>query len=208
MQHSLRRLLPVLPFVSFLMPRPATAQTNAVTGGNGDNYTINGASAPTLTLQRGVLYVFTLSGIGGHPFWIKSSLGSGSTGHFDTVVTNNGAQSGALFLNVASNAPSQLFYQCGAHSGMAGNLNVITPAAPTPRLVFVNVANFITVRSTGTNGWNAVPEFKCNPTTGSWNAVTGFTNRYAAGTNTTTFNRLDVFCGSSNVFIRIRNQSN
>src|SRR5262245_52637048 len=100
---------------AFLSHSPAAAQTgtNAVTGGNGVNYTINGASDPTLTLQRGVLYVFNLSGISGHPFWIKSALGSGSAGHYDTGVTNNGAQSGVLFFNVTTNTPNSLFYQCG-----------------------------------------------------------------------------------------------
>jgi hypothetical protein len=198
----------VLYLFTLLAPQPAGAQTNAVTGGNGVNYIINGANDPTLTLQRGVLYVFTFSNIGGHPFWIKSSLGSLSAGRYDVGVTNNGFQSGALFFAVATNAPNQLFYQCGAHSSMAGTLNIITPAAPTPRIVHVNIGSFITVRSTGTNAWRAVPEFKCSLSEPGWSPVANFTNAYATGTNTTTFSRLDSFCGSSNVFLRIRNQTN
>jgi hypothetical protein len=91
---------------------------------------------------------------------------------------------------------------------MEGNLNIITPAAPTTKIVYLNVTNFITMKSTGTNGWNAVPEFKCNLTTPTWSAVAGFTNKYSSGTNTTTFNRLDGVCGTPTVFLRIRNQTN
>jgi hypothetical protein len=185
------------------------AQDFAVTGGNNVNYTINGQSDPSLTLQRGVTYVFQLGNVAFHPFWIKSSPGFGSTGAYNNGVVNNGATSGNITFTVPANAPDSLLYQCGNHSVMMGSLNIVTPATPpTVRIVYISVGPFITVNSTGTNGWSVVPEFKCDVNAPAWNPVPNFTNSFSAGTNVTTFPRLDPFCGSTNVFIRIRNQPN
>lgn len=192
------------------------AQTNNVTGGNGIDYTINAQSDPSFVFQRGVTYVFVLSGtVSFHPFWIKSTLGgfsSGSFGSFNTGVINNGASSGSVVFTVPASAPNQLFYQCGIHPGMTGTLTIIDPPAlpSTVRIVFINVADFITLKSTGTNGngWSVIPEFNCGFASTNWNTVNPFTNIFNNGTNTTTFPRLEAVCGSTNVLIRIRNQSN
>ncbi len=188
--------------------------TNAVTSGNFTDYTINGLADPAFAFQRGVTYVFTLNGILGHPFWIKSVLGgnfSNGTGAFNTGVINNGATSGSLIFTVPSNSPNQLFYQCGNHGAMSGTLNIVTPATPpTVKIVFIDVAQFIMMKSTGTNGngWSVIPEFNCGLSSTNWSNINSFTNSFNSGTNTTTFPRLESICGSTNVLIRIRNQSN
>ena len=188
----------------------AMAQNNfAVTAGDTFNYTINGQPDPSFTLQRGVTYVFQINNLVIHPFWIKTNSGFGNAGAYANGVSNNGATSGNVTFTVPANAPNTLFYQCGNHPSMLGTLTITTPATPpTVRIVYINVSNFITVRSTGTNGWSASPEFKCSLTAPAWSPVANFTNTLNAGTNTTTFPRLDPICGSTNVFIRIRNQSN
>ncbi|MGC3960555.1 MAG: hypothetical protein QM813_22280 [Verrucomicrobiota bacterium] len=189
--------------------QPVPAQNFAVTSGDGLNYTINAQSDPTFTLQRGVTYIFQINNLTFHPFYIKSSTGFGSTGAYNNGVLNNGATSGTITFTVPANAPDTLFYQCGNHSSMLGTLNIVTPAIPpTVQIVYINVGDFITIKSTGTNGWSASPEYKCNISELGWSPVANFTNNLTAGTNTTTFPRLDPICGSSNVFIRIRNQSN
>lgn len=195
--------------LGLLVATAAPAQDFAVTGGNNVNYTINGQSDPGLTLERGVTYVFQLGNLAIHPFWIKSSSGFGSTGAYNNGVVNNGATSGTITFTVPANAPDSLLYQCGNHSVMMGTLNIITPVTPpTVRIVYISVGPFITVNSTGTNGWSVVPEFKCDLSAPTWNSVPSFTNSYSGGTNVTTLPRLDPFCGSTNVFIRIRNQPN
>jgi hypothetical protein len=199
-----------LAFWLAIMFSPLTmmqAQTNNVTNGDLVNYTINGQADPSFTFQRGVTYVFQLSGVSFHPFWIKSSLGLGSSGAFSTGVVNNGTNSGSVTFTVPAAAPDQLFYQCGNHSSMNGLLNIITPPSPpTVKIVYVSVADFITLKSTGTNGWLAFPEFRCGLDNTNWTAVANFTNSLANGTNTTTFPRLESICGSTNVVIRVRNQ--
>jgi hypothetical protein len=187
----------------------ASAQTFNVTGGDFVNYTINGLPDPGFTLQRGVTYVFQLSNVAIHPFWIKSSLGLGSTGAFSTGVVNNGATSGSVTFTVPASAPDQLFYQCGNHGSMTGNLTIVTPASPpTVRIVNISVGQNIVVTSTGTNGWSVFPEFNCDLTTTNWTPVPVFTNQFNNGTNITGFDRLEAVCGSPEVFIRIRNQQN
>ncbi len=197
----------LLLLTGIILPLVVEAQTNSVTGGNNINYTINGQSDPPFTFQRGVTYVFVLSGVTFHPFWIKSALGFGSVGEFNTGVINNGATSGSLTFTVPAAAPDTLYYQCGNHPNMSGELTIVTPPSPpTVRIVFINVADFITLRSTGTNGWDAIPEFLCGFDNLNWTAVTGFTNQLANGTNTTTFPRLEAVCGSTSVLLRVRNQ--
>jgi hypothetical protein len=205
-KHAYRRLAILLVILFNTLP-VVQAQTNSVTGGNGISYTINLQANPSFTFQRGVTYVFLLSGVSFHPFWIKSALGLGPSGAFNTGVVNNGATSGSVTFTVPVAAPDQLFYQCGNHSSMNGVLNIVTPPSPpTVKIVFINVADFITLKSTGTNGWSAVPEFRCGFENTTWTAVANFTNRLANGTNTTTFPRLESICGSTNVLLRVRNQ--
>ena len=205
-KNTFWRLATLLAILCNTLPG-VQAQTNNVTSGNGISYTINLQPNPSFTFQRGVTYVFPLSGVSFHPFWIKSSLGLGSSGAFSTGVVNNGANSGSVTFTVPVVAPDQLFYQCGNHSSMNGVLNIVTPPSPpTVKIVFINVADFITVKSTGTNGWSAIPEFLCGLDNPTWTAVANFTNLLANGTNTTTFPRLEAICGSTNVLLRVRNQ--
>jgi hypothetical protein len=96
-------------------------------------YVINGQSNPTLTLTEGQTYIFNVDA-SGHPFWIKtiSSLGTGNA--YNSGVTGNGTQTGALTFVVPYDAPSTLFYNCQYHIDMAGTINIInvTPPTPTP----------------------------------------------------------------------------
>lgn len=206
-RHS--NLCLILLGVSLAWTPISFAQNFAVTDGDSIDYTINGQPDPGFTLQRGVTYVFQINNLIFHPFYIKSASGLGSAGAYNNGVVNNGATSGSLSFTVPADAPNTLFYQCGNHPSMFGTLTITTPATPpTVKIVYINVADFITVKSTGTNGWSASPEFKCDISTPEWSPVANFTNNFTTGTNTTTFPRLDPICGSTNVLIRIRNQSN
>lgn len=90
---------------------------------------------------------------------------------------------------------------------MNGVLTITTPPSPpTVKIVYIDVADFITLKSTGANDWSAVPEFRCGLDNSNWTAVANFTNSLANGTNTTTFPRLEAVCGSTNVLLRVRNQ--
>jgi hypothetical protein len=63
------------------------------------------------------------------------------------------------------------------------------------------------VASTGAAGWNPVPEYCCGLPPTNWTAVATFTNVFANGTNTTSFDRLDSpIC--PNILIRIRDNQN
>ncbi len=187
----------------------ARAQNFADTGGNNIDYVINGQNDPGFTLQRGVTYVFQLSNVPFHPFWIKTNSGFGSAGAFNSGVVNNGATAGTVTFTVPANAPDTLIYQCGNHGSMLGILSITTPVTPpTVRIVHIAVGPTILVTSTGTNGWSAIPEFKCDVATTNWTPVASFTNLFSNGTNLTGFDRLDPICGSPAVFIRIRNQPN
>ena len=187
----------------------STAQTFNVTGGNNINYTVDGQGDPSLTLERGVTYVFQLSNVSFHPFWIKSSSGIGSSGAYNDGVVNNGATLGNVTFTVPANAPDALFYQCGNHSGMLGTLGIVSPASPpTVRIVHVAVGQNVVVTSTGTIGWSAIPEFKCDLNVTNWTTIAPFTNSFVVGTNITSFDRLEAVCGSPTVFLRIRNQKN
>jgi hypothetical protein len=181
--------------------------TSAVSNVGLSAYNINGTNNATLTLMRGVTYLFNVSA-SGHPFWIKSVSSTGTGNAYNTGVINNGVQVGMLTFAVPTNAPSALFYNCQFHSAMKGTLNIISPPSPpVAHIVSINVGQAVVVTSTGAAGWSPVPEYCCSLPTTNWTAVSPFTNVFANGTNTTVFNRVEPLCGP-NVFIRIQERPN
>jgi hypothetical protein len=193
---------------------PAQAQTapltNTVTAPNLTFYLVNGAANPTLTLLRGVTYVFQVNVSGIHPFYIKTNATIGSGNMYNVGVTGQGATTTPLTFAVPVNAPNKLFYHCGTHQTMGGELNITNAPTPPPsgQIVYIMLAEtHVEIRSIGATGWSPLPEFSSNLTENAWSSVVDFTNNFASGTNTTTFNRLDAICGP-NVFIRVRNQQN
>jgi len=101
-------------------------------GNNGaTDYTFDGPGFPTtandpdLYLYRGHTYIFDVSNMaGGHPFYIKTTPGTGTGNQYTDGVTGNGDPNTVIF-EVPMNAPSTLYYQCSLHAGMVGTINVV-----------------------------------------------------------------------------------
>ena len=97
---------------------------------NNQNYSIDGQFDPTLTLFRGKTYTFDMSG-NGHPFYLKTtSSTSGISDEYTTGVVRNGSSGSSndgdsLVFTVPYDAPDTLYYQCSAHAGMLGQLNIL-----------------------------------------------------------------------------------
>lgn len=87
-------------------------------------YIINGQSNPTLTLIKGVTYMFNVNAAG-HPFWIKTVSSTGTGNAYPTGVTNNGTDNGTITFVVSAGAPSTLYYNCQFHGSMAGTINIV-----------------------------------------------------------------------------------
>jgi hypothetical protein len=186
---------------------PLNAAPLPVSNVGASAYSIEGTNNPTLTLVRGVTYVFSVNAPG-HPFWIKTARVTGTGSAYATGVSGNGVAVGQLTFAVPTNAPNTLFYDCQFHSAMSGTLNIVdAPSPPLVRIVTLQVGQQVTVQSTAAAGWTPVPEYQCDLTDTNWTAVAAFTNSLANGTNTTTFDRLDPVCGPG-VFIRLRQQPN
>ena len=79
---------------------------------------------PTLTLVRGKTYEFDVTA-GGHPFWIKTLQGTGSSNQYNEGITNNGVSSGTLTFTVPNDAPATLYYNCQFHGNMTGKINIV-----------------------------------------------------------------------------------
>lgn len=184
------------------------AQTSNAVGNVGFSaYSINGTNNATLTLLRGVTYRFNINA-SGHPFWVKSVSSTGTGNAFTNGVTGNGVQVGTLTFAVPTNAPATLSYNCQFHSAMKGTLNIIAPPSPpVVRIVSISVGKAVVVASTGAAGWAPVPEYCCELPPTNWTVVSTFTNVFANGTNTTSFDRVEPM-SNPNVFIRVRNQQN
>lgn len=82
---------------------------------------------PTIYVIRGQKYRFN-SVNGSHPFRIQSTSGLGGTLYNDGV-TNNGAASGTVEWEVQMDSPDPLYYQCGNHSAMGGDIRVLDIAS-------------------------------------------------------------------------------
>lgn len=170
-------------------------------------FAINGEGAnPTLTLVRGSNYVFDVSTDPSHPFRISTGT-SPSDPPYSNGVFNNNISSGRLSFNVPLNAPDTLYYVCSVHF-FSGIINIVDPGSPPEPLVKIESMDLsssnVVLRSLGTNGWLAIPEFSSNLVSSNWAVVPSFTNTLVNGTNVTVFDRLDPICGP-NVFLRVKN---
>ena len=76
---------------------------------------------PNIYLVRGQRYIFKVNA-SGHPFQLRVANGGAA---YSDGVTNNGAQSGNVVINVQHDAPAQLYYQCTNHGGMVGNIYIV-----------------------------------------------------------------------------------
>ena len=81
---------------------------------------VNTTNDPTLYLQRGFTYIFNNTS-GGHPFRIQFT---GTTTGVGTYVS--GSQTGVQVFTIPHDAPASYEYQCTAHAGMKGTLNIPT----------------------------------------------------------------------------------
>jgi hypothetical protein len=187
--------------------------TNAVSANGTSSFNMNGQPNASVTLTRGTTYVFKLTGLSIHPFWIKTNLTTGAGGAWNTGVVNNGSTSADVVFTVPTTPlppalNNTLFYHCGNHAAMGGSLPIVDPVGPSSvKIVFITVSNNIIIGSTGTNTWSVTPLYNCDLTTTNWVAVTAFTNTFNNGTNITTFPRPDPICGPDQpLFFRIRQQ--
>ena len=78
---------------------------------------------PTLFLARGNVYEF-VNNMNAHGFRIQMAYQNTGGQLFPHGVTNNGATTGTIRFEVPLDAPNTLYYQCAAHSGMAGTMNI------------------------------------------------------------------------------------
>ena len=85
---------------------------------------------PSVHLQRGHTYRFRVNA-SGHPFYIKTTAGTGTGNQYLSGVSGNGTQTGNVDFEVPHNAPRKLFYQCSAHSSMVGPLYINDAADST-----------------------------------------------------------------------------
>ena len=97
--------------------------THTVTNNGSASWKIDGQTNPTLEFHRGSTYIFSVSA-SGHPFWIKSSPGTGTGGAYNDGVTNNGDDVGTITFVVPDNAPNTLYYNCQYHGSMGGTISV------------------------------------------------------------------------------------
>lgn len=97
--------------------------------GGGNKFYLNGAQAPTGTMEEGKTYIFDQSDSSnsGHPIKLSvTSDGTHSGGvEYTTGVSYNGTPGNAgayTMITIASGAPT-LYYYCTNHSGMGGQIS-------------------------------------------------------------------------------------
>jgi hypothetical protein len=186
----------VIVTLSCALPAALAADFTVTTPGGQFAFNINGANSPSLTLVRGRTYTFAVETSSFHPFRVNSA-----------DVINNNITSGTLTYTVPTNG-ANFTYDCTVHgASMKGTiLTVAPPSLPMVRILSISVGTNILLRSTGTNTFTVMPEYKTNLTSTNWFALTVQTNRLADGTN-------DTICGlpqgaGNALFIRIKSQQN
>jgi hypothetical protein len=121
--------------LGLLVPRFAEGSTTITVVNQGlTAYLFNGSSTPnpTLTLVRGQTYIFNVT-VNGHPFNIVTASGLPLQLSTDPGISGQGAlaSTGPLTFTPSASTSSTLFYQCGAHTPMTGQINIVA-SAPVP----------------------------------------------------------------------------
>lgn len=112
--------------------------------GGSNRFFINGKQQPALYLEEGRIYEFDQSHASntGHPLLLSLNVdgthaGSGAGYTSDVVVTGTAGSSGAKVVVRVTAGIAMLYYYCGNHSGMGGQ--IITPSSEINKApVFVN----------------------------------------------------------------------
>jgi hypothetical protein len=111
----------------------------SVTNSGSGAYTFSGSAAgdnPNLgPIYRGGTYTFNVSATG-HPFYLTTDNGTNFSagtyfGEYTTGVTGSRTDSGTVTFVVPAGAPDTLYYQCGNHSSMRGEITVKDLAVET-----------------------------------------------------------------------------
>ena len=102
------------------------ATTFTVTVSYGKYY-LDGLSTKSIKLKKGNTYYFDLShsSTNTHPFFISTSSSGGNyNDEYTSGITNSRETTGTLTFVIPSNLSSNLYYNCGAHSGMGGLITI------------------------------------------------------------------------------------
>ena len=126
---------------------------------------------PNIYLVRGQRYIFKVNA-SGHPFQLRVANGGAA---YSDGVTNNGAQSGNVVINVQHDAPAQLYYQCTSHGGMVGNIYIVggpqvISGVVTATTFVGNLTGNVTGNATGLSG---TPNISAGTIAGSTGTFTG-----------------------------------
>jgi hypothetical protein len=194
-------------------PCRATYHTNTITTPGGVfGYSVDGSPAtnPTVQLVAGVTNILVISTVNFHPVLINTSPVTNFSAFYTNASPQNVFDQPISVRTATGSFPTNLYYICTFH-GFFGVLHFSAPSgsAPPPNTILqIRVGTNVVMTSTGTNTtWTLIPEYSSNLLKSAWSPVPGFTNVFANGTNTTTFNRLDPICGP-NVFLRLKQQQN
>lgn len=115
---------------TFSLPTLSYPSVSYTVVDSGQNYVFSGAakgSNPNIgPWRRGGTYTFNIDATG-HPLYLTTDNGtnfvSGSyVSEYTTGVTGSRTASGSLSITVDSSAPDTLYYQCGNHLGMRGEI--------------------------------------------------------------------------------------
>jgi len=139
---------PTQPY-NFLVTLDRTLPTNPLFGlENEFTYSVDGVNGGTVYVQRGKTYTFFVKASCNHAFYISTSpdiMIPPFAPAYDNVVNNFAClqQNPYVTLTVDSTTPSSLFYHCGMHLFMGGNITVVDvlPTVPDTNAVFPSNVN-------------------------------------------------------------------
>ena len=107
-----------------------TFTVTVVSTGSGNKYFIDGVQQPTLELVEGGTFRFDVSdsSMGSHPFKF-STTSDGTHNSGSEYTTGISVSNNVVTFVVANSAPSTLYYYCGNHSGMGGEVSIFAAQA-------------------------------------------------------------------------------
>ena len=104
----------------------ASGAVNYVMNGSDQNGTISFVADPAITVTAGDTINFILgSGVGSHPFWIKTSATTGTANGVTTgTLSGNGQTTGTMSWDTTGVTPGTYYYICQFHGLMTNTITV------------------------------------------------------------------------------------
>jgi hypothetical protein len=130
-----------------------------VATGDGNKYSLNGVTQPTLYLQKGITFTgiqALIQQYGNHPLQISATPDGTHGGDNTIIAATESSFGGTLLIPTSPTSPKTLYYFCAIHPGMGGMIRIVSLNVNDPN-VQLSQTQTVTYTTKDEFGIEAIP---------------------------------------------------